>query len=225
MSLYLNLGCGNKLQPGDDWLNIDRVKPGGIPQDVNFRRGDILALPVEDCTVDGVLMLHVFEHIPPCDVEEALKEIWRVLKPGGFLHLEMPNIATACATLLIAMEKTDAQLLMLALRSIYGSHEQDGQNHKWGYSPESLMPILEIGGFTHTKVVPCQSPVEDVWAKLRVYLVSNARLTDEEASLIIDGRGFAVVCLRGEGEFKELPRILATGGVEEGLLGYPAYVR
>ena len=225
MSLYLNLGCGNKLQPGDDWLNIDRVKPGGIPQDVNFRRGDILALPVEDCTVDGVLMLHVFEHIPPCDVEEALKEIWRVLKPGGFLHLEMPNIATACANLLIAMEKTDAQLLMLALRSIYGSHEQDGQNHKWGYSPESLLPMLELGGFVDVSVAKLASPTAPLWTGLRDQLVRHKRLTAEEAEWLINERSFAVACKRGEGDFKSLPRMLATGGIEDGLLGYPNYVR
>jgi SAM-dependent methyltransferase len=184
-----------------------------------------MALPVEDCTVDGVLLLHVFEHIAPGDVEEVLKEIWRVLKPGGYLQLEMPNIASACSMLFVAMEKMDAQLLMLALRSIYGSHEQDGQNHKWGYSPESLIPLLELCGYTHAQLVPCVSPGLSAWDTLKEYLLQERRLTVEEADWLIEGRSCAVSCLRGEGDFQALPRILATGGVQDGLIGYPSYVR
>jgi hypothetical protein len=126
---------------------------------------------------------------------------------------------------LLAMEKADAQLLMLGLRSIYGSHEQDGQNHKWGYSPESLVPLLELGGFVSVGVTPCASPTAPAWKGLRDQLVRHNRLTAEEADWLIAERSFAVACKRGEGEFNALPRILASGGIEEGLLGYPKYVR
>lgn len=50
---------------------------------VEFRRGDIEALPVEDGTVDIVLSNCVLNLVPDKDL--AFREIHRVLKPGGRL--------------------------------------------------------------------------------------------------------------------------------------------
>ena len=50
--------------------------------------GDGQMLPLFDCCMDTVLLLDVLEHIP--DPEKALSEIFRVLKPGGTLHMTAP---------------------------------------------------------------------------------------------------------------------------------------
>jgi SAM-dependent methyltransferase len=52
-------------------------------------RGDLLALPVPDASVDRVIAAEVLEHIP--DDAAALAEIARVLKPGGRLAVTVPR--------------------------------------------------------------------------------------------------------------------------------------
>jgi ubiquinone/menaquinone biosynthesis C-methylase UbiE len=47
------------------------------------------SLPFEDNSFDMVFSSHVLEHIP--DFEKAMKEIYRVLKPNGFLFCVVPS--------------------------------------------------------------------------------------------------------------------------------------
>lgn len=51
--------------------------------------GNILRLPFPDATFDKVLMSEVLEHID--DDQQALHEMYRVLKPGGVLALSVPH--------------------------------------------------------------------------------------------------------------------------------------
>lgn len=44
--------------------------------------------PIKNGTVDAITASHVFEHL--VNVEEALEEASRVLKPGGWLELDVP---------------------------------------------------------------------------------------------------------------------------------------
>ncbi len=46
-------------------------------------------LPLYDCSVDRILMVHALEHAE--NPREALMEIWRVLAPGGRLVIVVPN--------------------------------------------------------------------------------------------------------------------------------------
>jgi SAM-dependent methyltransferase len=52
-------------------------------------RGDLLALPVPDASVDRVIASEVLEHIP--DDAAAMAEIARVLKPGGRVAVTVPR--------------------------------------------------------------------------------------------------------------------------------------
>jgi SAM-dependent methyltransferase len=47
------------------------------------------ALPLADASFDAVLLLDVLEHVP--DEAEVIREIQRVLKPGGLLILSVPH--------------------------------------------------------------------------------------------------------------------------------------
>lgn len=53
---------------------------------VDAVRGDALALPLADASADVVVAGEVLEHVP--DVERAIAEACRVLKPGGRLVLD-----------------------------------------------------------------------------------------------------------------------------------------
>jgi ubiquinone/menaquinone biosynthesis C-methylase UbiE len=51
--------------------------------------GSILEMPFPDAHFDIVVSSEVIEHTP--NPEQAIKEIYRVLKPGGVMVLSTPN--------------------------------------------------------------------------------------------------------------------------------------
>lgn len=61
--------------PGDQRTNIDIYSP-------------LHKIPVEDNHFDAILCIAVMEHVE--NPEEAMPELFRVLKPGGHLILEVP---------------------------------------------------------------------------------------------------------------------------------------
>lgn len=58
-------------------------------QDVYFLAGNLLQLPFDDSSVDVLVSSEVVEHLP--DPQPAIKEMWRVLKPGGYVLVTTPN--------------------------------------------------------------------------------------------------------------------------------------
>lgn len=59
-------------------------------QEANFKLASVNNIPFETATFDGVLCIEVMEHIP--NAEKAVKEMVRVLKPGGKLIIIDKNI-------------------------------------------------------------------------------------------------------------------------------------
>jgi ubiquinone/menaquinone biosynthesis C-methylase UbiE len=54
-------------------------------------QGDAQALPFADESFDLVVSCETIEHVP--DVRKALREMWRVARPGAKLYLTTPNYA------------------------------------------------------------------------------------------------------------------------------------
>lgn len=87
---------GNRVDPKRAWIRpllehvryevldpVDTYKPDIV--------GDLQAMPVDDAFYDAAICLAVLEHVPrPWD---GVKELRRVLKPGGFLFLYVPFLA------------------------------------------------------------------------------------------------------------------------------------
>jgi len=57
---------------------------------------DIQDMPFEDDTFDVVFCNHIFEHIP--DDKKAMREVLRVMKPGGWAALQVPMLKDAETT-------------------------------------------------------------------------------------------------------------------------------
>jgi len=85
----LNWGCGPAPAPG--WINSDRRDLPGVDVRADIRDG----LPVEDDTFDYVVAIHVLQDLPYAELVPALRELRRVLRPGGVLRLGLPDLDRA----------------------------------------------------------------------------------------------------------------------------------
>lgn len=56
---------------------------------ITWREADIQQIPFEDATFDTVISCETIEHVP--EPSKSLRELVRVLKPGGRLFLTTPN--------------------------------------------------------------------------------------------------------------------------------------
>lgn len=55
-----------------------------------LQNGDVLEMPYENDQFDTVLLISILEHLKPLELEQAFKEIRRVLKPGGQMVYGVP---------------------------------------------------------------------------------------------------------------------------------------
>ena len=78
---------------------------------VDLREGDALSLPMDDATIDVAAQNCLFNIFHEEELETALKEMFRVLKPHGRLVLSDP----VCEQLMPENLKNDAQLRALCL--------------------------------------------------------------------------------------------------------------
>ncbi len=149
--IKLNVGCGFDKREG--YVNVDsdrRFSPDII---ANGAKLDMF----EDNSVDVVECYHLFEHLTFSDAVDALKEWHRVLKKGGKLSLELPNL-TRCVEILHKKEGKDAE--DHAMMGLFGQipkslkKESIFQIHKYGWTFEELTEELGKAGFTKSMKTP-----------------------------------------------------------------------
>jgi predicted SAM-dependent methyltransferase len=87
----LNWGCGPQPAPG--WINADLLTAPGIEISRDIRDG----LPLESESVRYIVSIHALQDLPYLDVVPALRELRRVLEPGGVLRLALPDLERAIA--------------------------------------------------------------------------------------------------------------------------------
>ena len=79
--MKLNLGCGNDKKEG--YVNVD-LFGGDVTHDLN-----VFPWPLEDNTVDEVLLHNILEHLP--DTVGVMKEVYRICKDGALVHIAVPH--------------------------------------------------------------------------------------------------------------------------------------
>jgi predicted SAM-dependent methyltransferase len=85
------LNWGSGTGPPAGWVNCDIKEGPGIDVSCDIRDG----LPLEPASFDYVVSIHALPELPYPDVEPALVELHRVLKPGGVLRLALPDLDKA----------------------------------------------------------------------------------------------------------------------------------
>lgn len=154
----LNLGCGDKLLPY--YINIDaRPERDGLTPDMVLDVRDLSTF--EDNSVDEVLSVHLIEHLSRMDAPRAIAEWVRVLKPGGVLIIECPDLLTACEAIVKdpgAAHHHDGEIAQRSMWAIFGD-PGDGDPlmmHQWGYTAESLGDLLTQAGLEDVRSEPAR---------------------------------------------------------------------
>jgi hypothetical protein len=153
----LNLGCGDKILAG--YVNVDvAASRGGKSPDVLCDLRDLSVFPSNHA--DEILSVHVIEHFWRWDVEDVLREWLRVLKPGGELVLECPNLQAACEAFLADPEGRSAEggEGRTTMWVFYGDPRWKDplMVHRWGYTPASLGRVMSSVGFVNVRQAPAQ---------------------------------------------------------------------
>jgi GT2 family glycosyltransferase len=128
---------------GCEWLGPE-VKPGAVVGGI--RHEDCAALSLPDSSVDIVMSLDVFEHVP--DPRRGFQEKARVLRPGGALLMTVPFFPERDATVQRARH-ADGKLEHLLPPEYHGNPiDPEGGSlvyHDFGWD---LLPMMREGGFS-----------------------------------------------------------------------------
>lgn len=150
----LNVGCGTDYKDG--WVNIDNNSDNNIEK-LDLSHDLRNPLPFNDDTVDFIFNEHFVEHLTVEESKIAIKDMMRVLKPGGVLRIAMPDLELAVKAYLdptmnspeflkkhgLDIVKTPAELLNMNFR---------WWGHKWLYDWTELdRRLRELGYSTFTK--------------------------------------------------------------------------
>lgn len=139
--LKLHLGCGNTRLEG--YVNIDLVGTSATDRVMN-----LISLDYADSSVDEIRAEHVIEHFSREEFKIALRDWFRVLKKGGRILLECPDLE-ACMQEFLKAPYADKWGWWI--KTIYGTQERLGQEHRNGFSEERLEELLELAGFKEVK--------------------------------------------------------------------------
>jgi predicted SAM-dependent methyltransferase len=116
-------------------------------------RCDIRAIPEPDQTFDVVSTRHTLEHFMWEEAPDLVKEWTRILKVGGELRINVPNLAHAAREIIRADEDADYSPGLYPLWQVYGKQTGNfGEVHRNGFTRHSLKRLLEHCGVSAVSV-------------------------------------------------------------------------
>ncbi len=158
--IFVELGAGEKKGAGG-WVTVDVSKHCDLYWDL--RRG----LPFPDESVAGIYSSHFLEHLTFREAGTLLAECRRVLVPGGFFSVCVPNARLYIdAYLQPAADRADALLRYTPARN--GTTAIDFLNyiaymdghHKYMFDEENLVHILTANGFRNARLRPFDAALD-----------------------------------------------------------------
>lgn len=126
-------GCRNLF---NQYLEIDQ-------NELEFRECNLYALDLEAESFDEVICSETLEHL--LRDEEVCRTFWRLLKPGGMLHLCTPN----------AEHPYNKAFLL--------DYEEKGGHVRPGYTEESYRELLEPLGFEVEETMGLGGPIRQAF--------------------------------------------------------------
>ena len=114
---------------------------------VETRAGDIYELPFKDEELDGLMMVRVTHHLK--DMDKAMAELYRVLKPGGVAVIEVANKRTLPKIARFMLGKSKVNPFDKKVAN-YKEIDKDGF---YNYHPKYVEEIFAKTGFKIEKVL------------------------------------------------------------------------
>jgi hypothetical protein len=163
LKLLLHAGCGSKLnKPPYEFGAYKEVRLDCNKMLQPDIVASIVAMPmIDDASYDAIFASHVLEHLYAHEVSMALSEFARVLKPGGKILVQVPDLQAIGGRL--ALDQADHVLYMsaagaiTALDVLYGHQASVGggnlfMSHKTGFTSSVMKNALQAVGFTKVEI-------------------------------------------------------------------------
>jgi len=146
----LDIGCGTGAFLSDIRKKIKNIKCYGIDiskdaislnkdKNISLLQADMENLPYKNNSFSAIFSLGTVEHSP--NTEKILKEVYRVLKPGGRVLITVPN-------------KISFFHITKNIKMLFGKWDL---GYEKSFSPRHFRKLLENAGFiqiSETKVIP-----------------------------------------------------------------------
>jgi predicted SAM-dependent methyltransferase len=153
LPVMFNIGCGTDYKK--DWINVDNNTDNNIEElDLNW---DLRKrLPFKDNSADFTYNEHFIEHLTVEESQKVIKDLMRVLKPGGVLRIATPDLESVVKQYLDPkleqdplIKNWDMSFIRTRAESINMSFRFWG--HEWIYDWEELKRRLEEAGCVNIK--------------------------------------------------------------------------
>lgn len=160
----LHIACGGDFK--GDYINVDLYDTS-----VCDVADDCIKLEqFPDNFADEIFHMHFMEHVNAAEGIEAIKNWYRVLKPGGKLVFETPE-ADETFRFWLSMNHEErwykVQNLWHGYRmQIWGSQDTPGQQHYIIYDKPRMIELLTQAGF---KNIYCEN-INDPWLKENMHV-------------------------------------------------------
>ena len=163
----LEAGCG--LAKWVEFLNRQGFKARGIDfsavaiqksrelwPGIEVVQGDLRKMPFDTGRFQAIVSFGAVEH-DPAGPHASLKEMLRVLEPGGIMYCSVPcmNILRRCGT--IALK--DWLVCNKTIRRLVG-RKPEVSFYEYVYAPEEYGRILRAAGFEVLSMLPCSARLD-----------------------------------------------------------------
>lgn len=142
MAVQLNLGCWRRVLPGFTNIDVKDFTPEVLVEDIRT------LYSIEDNSVDFIYCSHVLQCLEKrSHVKVALLNWFRIMKPGGKVVIEVPNVIPLMKMYVAGFVKVES-----LVQGVYGV-DQDGLRQTVCFNFDSLKESLNAAGFKDVKAI------------------------------------------------------------------------
>lgn len=144
-----NLASGTDLRPSP-WVNFDVVQRWPT----NARDCDVVwdartdKIPLDDASVDEIYAGYLLLHVSRPHHEPLMREMYRVLQPGGVITIDEVNMRAAMQRWLDNPRDESATTILWGEHgSIHGAQFEEFDTHRSGHTMATLVALMQSVGF------------------------------------------------------------------------------